>query len=270
MDTQKNGQEPQAVPLTSDLVFKYVFGGEHSAGYLRSLFSAVREDVGYPAVTSVEITNPFNVQDAIDSIQSVAGVRARDAEGNTFVVEVHSCNHKAFQSQVLYHWARTYSGQFREDDYYTKPDPLIGINLLGFRHFPEEAGVPRHTTFVPRSMNAPALPPLPDMVLHFLELPQYDLQTQAPSTALERWLYFIVNRGKEDAMKDPIMRQILEESPDIAEAERRYEELIADEQLKSRLDARGKSIRTQAQLLHDAEERGKEECKAAGRTKDRF
>lgn len=65
-------------------------------------------------------------------------------------------------------------------------------------------------------------------------------------------------------MEDPIMKQILEDSPEIAEAERRYQEFIADEQLRSRLDARDKFIRTQAQLLHDAEEKGKAEGIAEG------
>ena len=57
-------------------------------------------------------------------------------------------------------------------------------------------------------------------------------------------------------MEDPVMKRILEESPDIAEAERWYVEFVADEQLRSGLDARDRFIRTQVQLLHDAEQKG--------------
>ena len=74
---------------------------------------------------------------------------------------------------MLYHWARTYSGQLREGDYCTKPDPLIGINLLGFRFFPEDAGSPPHTTFVPRSPDAPGLSLLPDLT-NLLIVRQFD------------------------------------------------------------------------------------------------
>ena len=57
-------------------------------------------------------------------------------------------------------------------------------------------------------------------------------------------------------MEDPIMKEILETSPEIAEADKRYQEFIADEQLRSRIDARDKFIRTNAQLMHEAEEKG--------------
>jgi predicted transposase/invertase (TIGR01784 family) len=259
METHKNTHDRPAVPLTSDLVFKYVFGGEHSTRYLRSLLSAIQEDAGYPAIAAVEIANPFNLQDTADGKLSVVDVRARDVNGVTFTVEAQSTNHRAFGSRVLYYWAKTYSAQLHEGDFYTTLKPVVGMNLLDFRLFPEEVGAPLHTTFVPSCVQKPTLPPLPDMVLHFLELPEYEQHNDPTSTALERWLYFIVNRGRRDAMEDPVMKRILEESPDIAEAERRYQEFVADEQLRSRLDARDKFVRTQAQLLHDAEEKGREE-----------
>ncbi len=54
------------------------------------------------------------------------------------------------------------------------------------------------------------------------------------------------------------MKQILTESADIAAAEKRYEKFMANEQLRSRMDARDKFVRTNAQLLHDAREEGLE------------
>ncbi|MEX2445145.1 MAG: hypothetical protein WD492_16195 [Alkalispirochaeta sp.] len=47
------------IPLTSDFVFKYVFGAEQSTEILRSLPSAAQEDAGHPAVATVQITNPW-------------------------------------------------------------------------------------------------------------------------------------------------------------------------------------------------------------------
>ena len=57
----------QPIPLTSDLVFKYVFGAKQSSECLRSLLSAVQEDAGYPAVATVQITNPFNQKDFVQA-----------------------------------------------------------------------------------------------------------------------------------------------------------------------------------------------------------
>ncbi len=106
METHNNAEGRQAVPLTSDLVFKYVFGGQQSTRYLRSLLSAIQEDAGYPAVAAVTIANPFNLQDAEDAKLSVVDVRATDVNGVTFTVEAHSHNHHAFGSRVLYYWPK--------------------------------------------------------------------------------------------------------------------------------------------------------------------
>jgi predicted transposase/invertase (TIGR01784 family) len=66
-------------------------------------------------------------------------------------------------------------------------------------------------------------------------------------------------------MEDAIMKRILTESADIAAAEKRYQKFVADEQLRSRMDARDKFIRTNAQLLHDAREEGLEAGREEGR-----
>jgi predicted transposase/invertase (TIGR01784 family) len=269
MEPHENTESRQLVPLTSDLVFKYVFGSEHSTPYLRSLLSAIQEDAGYPAVASVKIANPFNLQEASDAKLSVVDVRATDVNGDVFTIEAQSTNHQAFASRVLYYWAKTYGAQLREGDFYTTLKRVVGISLLDFRLFPVEMGGPLHTTFLPSCIQKPNLPPLTDLVLHFLELPKYERNNAPPSTALERWLYFITRRGGVDAMEDPVMKQILEESPEIAAAARRYEEFVADEQLRSRLDARDKFIRTNAQLLHDAEQRGIEQGMERGREEGR-
>ena len=60
-------------------------------------------------------------------------------------------------------------------------------------------------------------------------------------------------------MEDPIMKAILEDSSEIREAEKRYQEFTADAELRDRLEARDKFRRTHLQLLHDAEQKGRVE-----------
>lgn len=264
MATREERYSGPYIPLTSDLVFKYVFGGEHSTHCLRSLLSAIQEDAGYPPVASVRIANPFNLQDTDGTKLSVVDVRATDVDGVVFTVEAQSMNHHAFAARVLYYWAKAYGAQLREGDFYTALNPVVSMNILDFRLFPEKTNAPLHTTFVPGCIQKPTLPPLRDFAIHFLELSKYDRDIDYPSTALNRWLYFIINRGRREAMEDPVMKQILQESPEIAEADRRYEEFVADEQLRSRLDARDKFIRTHAQLIHEAEQKGLERGREQG------
>jgi hypothetical protein len=50
----------EPVRLTSDFVFKYVFGSEPSTAILPSFLIAVQTDAGLSAVAEGEIRNPFN------------------------------------------------------------------------------------------------------------------------------------------------------------------------------------------------------------------
>ena len=132
-----------------------------------------------------------------------------------------------FISRILYYWAKAYGDQLEDGDLYTKLNPVVSVNFLNFPVFPPEAKAPLHTIFLPVCRNAPLVEPLHDMMLHFLDLPAFAAEaagagatgfTGLPSTALECWLYYIVMRGARDAMEDPIMKEILKESLEIAAA----------------------------------------------------
>ncbi|MEX2442220.1 MAG: hypothetical protein WD492_01345 [Alkalispirochaeta sp.] len=79
MDPHEHSNEQSVdrslVPLTSDFVFKYVFGAAQSTEILRSLLSAV-------------------------------DVKARDITGAAYTMEAQATWHAAFASRALYWWAR--------------------------------------------------------------------------------------------------------------------------------------------------------------------
>ncbi|MEX2442217.1 MAG: hypothetical protein WD492_01330 [Alkalispirochaeta sp.] len=122
-----------------------------------------------------------------------------------------------------------------------------------------EAQATWHAAFSSRACcpEAPDLAPLTDFIIHFIELPQFINQDGIPSTVFGQWMYYIKYRGTEGAMEDPIMKAILEDTSEIREAEKRYEQFTANEELRDRLEARDKFRRTHLQLLHDAEQKGR-------------
>ena len=103
------GYEP--IRLTSDFVFKYVFGSETSTNILRSFLTAVHTDAGLPAVAELEIRNPFNSAESYDAKTSVVDVRARDVNGTIYTMEVQALPEVAFRERALYYWAQAYAGQ---------------------------------------------------------------------------------------------------------------------------------------------------------------
>lgn len=286
----------EPVRLTSDFVFKFVFGSHTSTGILRSFLSAVQTDAGLPAVAEVEIRNPFNLADSIDAKTSVVDVRARDVNGTVYTVEVQALPETAFKERALYYWAHAYAGQLGKGHDYVQLSPVVGVNIAGFTIFPDSTSV--HTTFEltsrnhihhghhpgPPDVSAPV--PLTDhLAIHFLELSKLQ-QESAPhnkgritriSTSLKRWLYYMHERGEEDAMEDPILLQILKEDPDIEDAEERYRQFVADDELREKYqdrikeerDRRSQIIFARTQGLQEGREEGHKQGREEGRKEGR-
>ena len=190
---------------------------------------------------------------------SVVDVRATDVTGAIYTMEAQAAWHQNYGHRGLYYWARSYGSQLSESEIYSKLRPVVGINVMDFRLFPKEAGAPMHTAFRACCPEAPQLVALTDFILHFIELPQFTERTIRPSTLFGQWMYYIKYRGEEGIMEDPIMKAILEDTSEIAQAEKRYGAFVADEELRAQLEARDKFRRTHLQMLHDAEEKGKAE-----------
>ena len=262
MEHSENLSSP--ISVTSDLVFKYIFGSRNSTGILRSFLSEIQEHAGFRPVAEVDIRNPFSETDGEDVKQTIVDVRARDSTGTAFSVEVQSTRHAAFGRRALYYWARGYGEQIQDGDQYSRLLPVVGVNLLNFQLFPPEQQPAMHTTFTAACTANPRVPPFSDLIIHVLELPKFPDDRKRLPDGLERWLYFILNRGKERAMEDQYLNEIIEDDPQILEAEKRYQEFIADEQLRSHLRARERFRMVQAQMIHDAREEANREGRKKG------
>jgi flagellar biosynthesis/type III secretory pathway protein FliH len=63
-------------------------------------------------------------------------------------------------------------------------------------------------------------------------------------------------RGRKEAMEDPILLQFMRGDPEIQDAEARYQEFMADPQLRSRYRARQRFLHQQATNLEAARNEG--------------
>lgn len=245
--------EHTLIPLTADIVFKYVFGNTGSETILRSLLSAVQTDAGFPAVAEVSIENPFNLQEFTDAKLSVVDVKALDVSGAVFTIEVQAEREPAFLKRALYYWAAAYYRQLTAADPYGRLQRTVGVNILDYVVFPDRPRM--HNAFVLSALDDPALVMTDDLLIHTIELPRLAI----PSTGLERWGYYLSRRGSENAMEDPILLKTLRDDPEIQDAEERYRQFMADPQLESRYRARQRFLHQQATNLEEAREEGRRE-----------
>ena len=87
----KNFREALMVPGIDpkvDIVFKRLFGTEANADLLIDLLNAVLAFPPAGVVTAVEILNPFHDKEALDDKLSILDIKARDAAGRQFNVEM--------------------------------------------------------------------------------------------------------------------------------------------------------------------------------------
>jgi predicted transposase/invertase (TIGR01784 family) len=79
---------PIAIDPKVDYAFKKVFGSESNRDVLVDLLNAVLQFQPGREVVEVEILNPFNEKEFADDKLSVVDVKARDATGRAFAVEM--------------------------------------------------------------------------------------------------------------------------------------------------------------------------------------
>src|SRR5216683_2249666 len=120
-----------------DYAFKKVFGSTTNIDLLISLINAV---LGLPAgqqIIALEIRNPFNEKETADDKLSVLDIKARDATGRLFHIEMQMVAPQHFRNRVLYYWARVYAEQMAEGTEFRDLCPTISICFVNSRLFPQ-------------------------------------------------------------------------------------------------------------------------------------
>jgi len=83
------------------------------------------------ALVEVEILNPYNEREFLDDKLSIVDVKARDAGGRLYQIEIQLLNVADLPARVLYGWADLYSAQLQGGDGYDQLKPTYSIWLLG-------------------------------------------------------------------------------------------------------------------------------------------
>ena len=179
-----------------DCVFKALLGAESNRDLLIHFLNAVLgADLPRPIVT-VDIQNPYNEKEFLDDKLTVVDVKARDATGQMFQVEIQLLNHRDLAARILYGWADLYRGQIKEGESYRKLRPTYAIWLLGQTLLPDDPDYAHE--FRMRDQRGRAF--LDHGGIWLLELSKF--ATDTVETEEQRWLKFFneAERLDEDAL----------------------------------------------------------------------
>lgn len=126
-----NLETVQLLPLTSDIVFKQVFGQEESKPILRVFLNDV---LGLDIQSAEQITllNPIIDPKYIDDKMCILDIRVQLANRSLIDIEIQVLNRHNMEQRALYYTCQLCTEQLHTGDDYSKTAPVYGLNLLCF------------------------------------------------------------------------------------------------------------------------------------------
>ncbi len=198
---------------TIDCVFKALLGSEKRKHLLIHFLNSVLECHEDPEkkVVDVRILNPYNEREFEDDKLGVVDVKAREASGRSFHVEIQAALHPGLKERMLYTWSAIYHSLLGKGEGYTLLKPVISVWIvtgvlfadtrlchLRFRIGDPEAGLLFNDHFA----------------MHVLQLPRWRMRKDRISEK-DRWVYFF-KEGRNIDVDDP--PDILKNSKEMRDA----------------------------------------------------
>ena len=205
-----------------DCVFKALLGAEGNRGILIHFLNAVLGvDLPQP-ITTVEIKNPYNDKEFIGDKLSIVDIKARDAFGCLYQVELQLLTHRDLIARIIYGWADLYSSQLQEGQDYGKLRPTYAIWLLGDVLLTDDPGYAHDI----RLRDAAGRVFGEHGGIRLLEIAKF--ASEAVATEQDRWVKFFKDGAKLDPdhlppwMDTPEMRQAMSTLNTFSEKENAY------------------------------------------------
>lgn len=113
-----------------DCVFKALLGAEENRNLLIHFLNAfLGQELAEPLVW-VEIQNPYNEKEFLSDKLSIVDVKAKDAHGRLYQIEIQLTNYGYLPERIIYNWADIYSQQLHSGQGYSELRPTYAIWLL--------------------------------------------------------------------------------------------------------------------------------------------
>ena len=228
-----------------DCVFKALLGAENNRNLLVHFINAmIGSDLSAP-IDAVEILNPYNEKEFLEDKLSIVDVKARDAQGAIYQIEIQLVSYANLPERILYNWADIYSQQLQSGDHFRVLRPAYAIWLLADTLIADETDyvhVYKIRDNKGRTLNN-------HCGIWLLELDKFN--TPHIETEQQRWLQFFKEgerlndeAGLPDWMTTEEMRQAMSTLRQFSDKERDYDAY----------QARQNFLREQLTIQHELDE----------------
>ena len=242
-----------------DCVFKAILASDGNGNLLVHFLNAMLLGELQSPIESVDILNPYNEREFIDDKLSIVDVKARDAQGAIYQIEIQLLRYTDLPTRILYTWTDLYSQQLHRGDGYHVLEPTYSIWLLGENLISNDEDYIHH--FKVRDTKGNALVERSGGIW-LAELEK--LHTQQIDNEQHRWLKFFKEGGQlddahlPDWMETAEMRQAMSILRQFSEKERDYHAYQARQNYLREQNSIQRELEEQRQGRLDAERREQE------------
>lgn len=177
------------VDVTNDIAFRKIFGNENKKISLISFLNAVIDLPENQPVVDVEILTPYQLPKLSRGKSTIVDVKAKDQNGNTFIVEMQIAEYDFFPKRILYYTAQSYTSQLDKGTDYSKLKQVYFIGILEFEIGNNPSYFSRHKVLDVET----AEQVIQDVEFNFIELPKFTKTLDQLQTPIDQWTYFIKN-----------------------------------------------------------------------------
>ena len=255
-ETEQEIKTVQLLPLTSDIVFKQVFGQEESKPILRVFLNDVLGlDIKSP--DQITLLNPILDPKYLDDKMCILDVRVQLSDRSSIDVEIQVLNRYNMEPRALYYACQLCTEQLHSGDDYVKIAPVYGLNLLCFdlyqdgRYYRSFVLKDKETNALYKQKFEIAFFELRKAVGELLETREVKMLELSELTARDRWALFI-NSGRKE-----VCEKLVEEDKTFEEAYERLKKASSDEKLMAMYRSREKAIRDWNDSINSARREGR-------------
>jgi len=241
------------LPLTNDFVFKAVFSKHEDV--LMNLLNSFPEFQKEKRIISLKVLNPEIPKDRNTEKVIVLDIKAVDATGNKFLIEMQASRQKFFSQRILYYWAKLYSKSISKGQKYSELPRIYSFNFVNFEIFPKEEKFLWY--FQISDKTKPEILLTDNLNIYIIELPKYIKTFQSSQSPLDDWVYLLKEATK---LKGEQMKTLKKKNPKIKKALDELKFVSHDKKSREYYEAWLKTERDYAARTEYQLEKSKEEA----------
>jgi predicted transposase/invertase (TIGR01784 family) len=196
------------VDITNDIAFRKIFGNENKKISLISFLNAVIKLPNGGKVEAVDILNPYQLPKLNEGKSTILDVKAKDNNGNTFIVEMQIAESEFFHKRVLYYTSQSYISQLSVGKEYKKLNAAYFIGIMEFEISKNPSYISCHKVLDVETNEHI----IQDIEFNFIELPKFNKKIEELETSIDQWTYFIKNAENLELIPDNISDEGLKEA----------------------------------------------------------